>query len=101
MNVSMARLVLKGALDRIRRFGWIQEDNGSERIGYCLIGALGASAGSFSSLAGSMRYADAERAIISVIGTDYLASWNDTAGRTRSEVESMLMQAISSLKERA
>lgn len=39
--------VLKAALLKLERYGWVQDQCGSRKIGYCMTGAISASTGNY------------------------------------------------------
>lgn len=92
--VSEARRVMQRAIVAIETHGWSRRQYGSERVGFCMVGALnyaafgdpvGASFGDDSSEALFVA-CDVEAALVRVTGAGYVPKWNDAPGRTKEEV---------------
>lgn len=103
---------LQKSIDVIDHYGWIQGDIGSDRRGWCLIGAINRAVGRVDSI-GHFHFArpkgvDEEfRAamgyLTSVPGLVWgVAEWNDTKGRTEDQVLEALIEAqrLAELAER-
>jgi hypothetical protein len=69
--------------DLIEETGWIQDQFGSENLGYCLAGAL-------RRVAPASEYYDARDEIHKRIGTEHVTIWNDAPERTKEDVIAML-----------
>ena len=83
--MSVVADVLNGAADLIERDGWVQ---GSPRTseGRCMNMAL-------QEVAGKQVYWQAKRYVEDVVGFRATAAWNDTPGRTKTEVVAALRAA--------
>lgn len=66
------------AIQNLDRFGWIQGEYGSEKKGFCLLGALDHRAITI--------YDSTLDAVKQILGTPCTVKWNDTPGRTEQEV---------------
>jgi hypothetical protein len=96
---------LEKSIDIIDQYGWIQGNLGSDRCGWCLIGAVNRAVGR-ADKTGNMIFAESEVDDIFKGAVKYVydviepadaalgvANWNDTKGRTKHEVRQALMEA--------
>lgn len=89
--MSELRQLLTDARDLIREHGWVQQKLGSESEGFCLVGALVRAGREYFLVTPG----DALELLGRVTGNSVI-HWNDTEGRTETEVLEALELAIES-----
>lgn len=94
-----AKQALAAAADLIEQKGWLQGSYGSDRIGYCILGAINAVTDSWSSDEGFATDMAACELLDDILerahgeGSGTVAIWNDHPGRTKDEVLQLLRHA--------
>ena len=93
--------VLEGAREVLLKYGWFQGGFGTERIGFCLLGALRYSVtGNVSASAQPPETGLAVRAVKNKL-SGAVHEWNDAYGRSFEQVLDVLARAIASEKRAA
>ena len=85
-------MVLKGAQDLIRTYGWVQGKTGSRDVGYCISGALNVAMWKYDRQVWEEVYSRVRR-LVKGEGSNGLASYNDASRRTEQEVLDLLERA--------
>lgn len=90
-----ANTILDGAISILKEDGWIQGSFENYAGACCLVGALHYAAGSICVELGVRVEGRqlAARRLQGVIGTPFIALWNDARGRTATEVIAALEKA--------
>lgn len=83
MSYEVAR-VLQDAAEVLEKEGWTQ-DNYKDQYGYCALGSINMALGVAATAMDSHQHL-ATAALEDVIGTPFVATWNDSPGRTKDEV---------------
>jgi hypothetical protein len=93
-----AAKLLRAAANILETKGWYQGSFGNEEKGFCLLGSINVVDTGEATWSTSPDANLAKEAIRVVSGQRFLSRWNDSPGRTKSEVVSAMRKAARALE---
>ena len=99
-SIVRTATVLDKAIKVLDIYGWCQGRPGNETGGYCLLGAINRALvnSPFSRVQQDQVWSSARTAIHGLVNTSFLATWNDTPGRTVDEVKHLIRETAASVR---